>query len=129
MLSRKPQSSLNGDSGAARDASASAGGATSQPGLEPALGTSLLDASDKPAMHAPPRHWFSGRLRGYLFAVFGKLAISPDAVMLRFIRKHSIDAVRCEDGVSKELCNVHVLMVLLCFKYAMLGGIQLVFVL
>lgn len=49
--------------------------------------------------------------------------------MLRIIRKHSTDAVRCEEGVSKAMRNVHLLIVLLCFKYAMMGTLQFIFVL
>jgi drug/metabolite transporter (DMT)-like permease len=147
MFSRKAQSSRGDDSGASqsvnvqRDAPASAVEAGTQPGLAPSLagngfgqgepanlGASLLHG-DKPVLSNASRHWFSGRLRGYLFAVFGMFAVSPDAVMLRFIRKHATDAVRCEEGMSKDMCNVHFLMVLLCLKYAMMFALQLLFVL
>jgi hypothetical protein len=86
------------------------------------LAASLL-GGDK---SAPP--WLSGRLRGYVLALVACLCVSPDAVLLRFIRAHSHQATRCHH-VEPRVCNIHMLAVLIFLKYTLMGSLQFGFVL
>jgi len=89
------------------------------------LGVALLDNGEVSSEPEPPR-WFRGRMRGYVLALVAVLAVSPDAVLLRFVRQHSHHSTNCANATAAE-CNAHMLMVLIFVKYTMMGSIQALF--
>ena len=92
-----------------------------------ALAEPLMDSSNtskKQRGWSCPR--FQGRVKGYVVALGAVLAVSPDGMLLRFIRANQPECVEEDDALVS--CNIKMLIVLICIKYALMGTIQLAFV-
>jgi len=65
--------------------------------------------------------FFTGRVRGYTLATLAVLSVSPDACLLRYIRRHAPSHLVGDPAWSG-------LAVLICCKYMMMGCIQMIFI-
>lgn len=83
-----------------------------------------LMAPEKKRGWSCPR--FQGRLKGYLVALGAVLAVSPDGMLLRYIRSNQPECIETDDALVS--CNIKMLIVLICIKYALMGTVQLIFV-
>ena len=81
-----------------------------------ALAEPLMDSSNtskKQRGWSCPR--FQGRVKGYVVALGAVLAVSPDGMLLRFIRANQPECVEEDDALVS--CNIKMLIVLICIKW------------
>ena len=93
-------------------------------------GTATLSGPLLAKSQPPAAPWFKGRARGYILSLAAVLAVSPDAMLLRYIRRASptCGLEHRGGGSAHADCVVPTIALIMTIKYAIMGSIQLGFV-